>query len=228
MGNPAAFEKIYRDVLIASIIINLFVIVSPLFVMNVYDRVVPNNAVETLWVLAIGAGVAYLFDFLLKLARAYFIDVAGKKSDILLSARMFEQTMGLQMASRPVSVGSFARHLQEFDYIREFITSSTVATLVDLPFCLLILAVIALLGGPIVFVPIGGMIIIAIHALSIQPALRSAIENTQRSSAQSMQHWLKACVVLKVSRPKALKVSYNTAGKSCPAILQNGTSRPVS
>ncbi|WP_051786420.1 type I secretion system permease/ATPase [Endozoicomonas numazuensis] len=183
-GTLLRSKKIYRDVLIASVIINLFVVVSPLFVMNVYDRVVPNNAVETLWVLAIGAGVAYLFDFLLKLARAYFIDVAGKKSDILLSASMFEQTMGLQMASRPVSVGSFARHLQEFDYIREFITSSTVATLVDLPFCLLILAVIALLGGPIVFVPIAGMAIIAIHSLSIQPALRLAIENTQRSSAQ--------------------------------------------
>ena len=176
--------KIYRDVLIASVVINLFVIVSPLFVMNVYDRVVPNNAVDTLWVLAIGAGIAYFFDFLLKTARAYFIDLAGKKSDILLSARMFEQTLGLQLAVRPASVGSFARHLQEFDYIREFITSSTVATLVDLPFCLLILVVIALLGGPIALVPVAGMFIIALHALAIQPSLRSAIENTQRSSAQ--------------------------------------------
>ena len=176
--------RIYRDVLIASVIINLIVIVSPLFVMNVYDRVVPNNSVDTLWVLAIGAGVAYIFDFLLKTARAYFIDLAGKKSDILLSAQMFEQSMSIQLAARPPSVGSFARHLQEFDYIREFITSSTVATLVDLPFCLFILAIIAALAGPVVLVPIAGMVILAIHGLAIQPGLRAAIENTQRTSAQ--------------------------------------------
>lgn len=183
-GTLLRSSKIYRDVVIASVVINLFVIISPLFVMNVYDRVVPNNATDTLWVLAIGAGIAYLLDFLLKTARAYFIDIAGKKSDILLSSQMFEQTLGLQMAARPASVGSFARHLQEFDYIREFITSSTIATLVDLPFCLLILGVVALLAGPVVLVPIAGMLIMAAHAWFIQPSLRAAIDNTQRTSAQ--------------------------------------------
>ena len=183
-GTLLRSRKIYRDVIIASIVINLFVIVSPLFIMNVYDRVVPNNATDTLWVLAVGASAAYFMDFLLKTARSHFIDIAGKKSDILLSAQMFEQTLGLQFSVRPVSVGSFARHLQEFDYIREFITSSTVATLVDLPFCLLILSVVALLGGPVVFVPLTGIAIIALHSWFIQPALRASIENTQRSSAQ--------------------------------------------
>ena len=101
--------------------------------MNVYDRVVPNNSIDTLWVLALGAVAAYLLDFMLKTARAWFIDLAGKKSDILLSSRLFEQSMSIRLASRPASVGSFARHMQEFDYIREFITSSTIATLVDLP-----------------------------------------------------------------------------------------------
>ena len=175
---------IYRDVIIASFMINLFIIISPLFVMNVYDRVVPNQSIDTLWVLAIGASLAYLLDFLLKTARAYFIDLAGKKSDILLSARLFEQSMSIPLAARPASVGSFARHLQEFDYIREFITSSTVATLVDMPFCLLLLAIIASLGGTIVLVPIAGMVILIMHGLLIQPYLKSAIEKTQRTSAQ--------------------------------------------
>lgn len=183
-GTLLRSRKIYRDVIIASVVINLFVIVSPLFIMNVYDRVVPNNATDTLWVLACGAGVAYIMDFLLKTTRSHFIDIAGKKSDILLSAQLFEQTLGLQFTARPVSVGSFARHLQEFDYIREFITSSTVATLVDLPFTLLILLVVGLLGGPVVLVPIAGIIIIALHSWLIQPGLRAAIENTQRTSAQ--------------------------------------------
>ena len=183
-GTLLRSRKIYRDVIIASIVVNLFVIVSPLFIMNVYDRVVPNNATDTLWVLACGASAAYFLDYLLKTARSHFIDIAGKKSDILLSAQLFEQTMGLQFSARPASVGSFARHLQEFDYIREFITSSTVATLVDLPFTLLILAVVGLLGGPIVLVPLAGILIIALHSWFIQPGLRSAIENTQRTSAQ--------------------------------------------
>ena len=183
-GTLLRSRAIYRDILIASMVINLFVIVSPLFIMNVYDRVVPNNATDTLWILACGASAAYFLDFLLKMARSHFIDIAGKKSDILLSAQLFEHTLGLPFASRPVSVGSFARHLQEFDYIREFITSSTIVTLVDLPFTLLILVVIALLGGPLVFVPLVGIVILALHSWFIQPGLRSAIENTQRTSAQ--------------------------------------------
>ncbi len=175
---------IYRDVLIASFVINLFVVISPLFVMNVYDRVIPNNAVETLWTLAIGASIAYLLDFALKMARCHFIDLAGKKSDILLSAKLFEQSMGIEMASRPVSVGSFAKHIQEFDYIREFITSSTIAALVDLPFSFLILAVIAWLAGPLAWVVVAAMVILAIYSLIIQPGLKEAIENTQQAGAQ--------------------------------------------
>lgn len=175
---------IYRDVLIASFIINLFILVSPLFVMNVYDRVIPNNAMETLWALAIGGTLAYILDVILKSTRCHFIDLAGKKSDILLSARLFEQAMGIEMASRPASVGSFARHLQEFDYIREFITSSTITTLVDIPFSLLILAVIAWLAGPLAWLIVLAMAILALYSLAIQPALKETIESSQQASTQ--------------------------------------------
>ncbi len=177
-------KAIYRDVLLASVVINLFAIISPLFVMNVYDRVVPNNAIETLWVLAIGAALAYLFDLLLKLARTRFIDIAGKRSDILLSAKMFEQVLGQKMNQRPASVGAFARHIQEFDYIREFITSTTIATLVDLPFSLFILLVITLLAGPLALIPLIGIVILMIHSFAIQPSLRTCIANNQRASAR--------------------------------------------
>ena len=128
--------RIYRDVLLASLMINLFVVASPLFVMNVYDRVVPNQAFDTLWVLAVGAVIVFSFDFILKMVRSYFIDLAGKKSDILLSSRIMERVLGLSMSARPASVGSFAKNLQDFESIREFITSSTITALVDLPFYL--------------------------------------------------------------------------------------------
>jgi len=98
-------KSIYRDVLVASFVINLFVIASPLFVMNVYDRVVPNNAIETLWVLAIGVIVLYVFDFILRSLRVYFIEVAGKKSDVLMSTFIFERVLNAKYEEHPKSVG---------------------------------------------------------------------------------------------------------------------------
>ncbi len=146
--------KIYRDVLLASFMINLFALANPLFVMNVYDRVVPNEAIETLWALAIGVIFVYVFDFILKSLRIYFIEVAGKKSDVLLSSYIFERVLGIRYEYHPSSVGAFVSRLREFETVRQFITSSTVTALVDLPFVILFLLVISYIGGPLVWVPL--------------------------------------------------------------------------
>ncbi len=176
--------RIYRDVLLASLLINVFAVASPLFVMNVYDRVVPNQAFDTLWVLAIGTFIVFSFDFILKMVRSYFIDLAGKKSDILLSSAIMEQVLGLSMKARPASVGSFAKNLQDFESIREFITSSTVTALVDLPFTCIILFVIFLLGGPVAIIPLVAMVIIGFYSFLIQEPLKQSIDKTLRSSQQ--------------------------------------------
>jgi len=176
--------RIYRDVLIASLMINIFALASPMFVMNVYDRVVPNNAIDTLWVMAIGVTIIYVFDFIMKILRGYFIDVAGKKADILLSSAIFEKVMSMRMEVRPPSVGSFANNLREFDSIRDFITSATITTLVDLPFIVLYLVVINWIGGPIVYVALICMSIILIYGLIIQAPLKKAVEATFRESGQ--------------------------------------------
>ncbi|SIS80210.1 type I secretion system permease/ATPase [Neptunomonas antarctica] len=176
--------KIYRDVLVASFLINLFVLANPLFVMNVYDRVVPNNAIETLWVLGIGVFVVYMFDFGLKMLRAYFIELAGKKTDILLSSMLFEKVMSLQYGSMPRSVGAFSNNLREFESIRVFLSSSTNAALIDLPFSVIFLIVIAMLGGPLVIVPLIGVPVIIIYSLFITGKLKVAVEKTFASSAQ--------------------------------------------
>jgi len=177
-------RSIYRDVLIASLLVNLFALANPLFVMNVYDRVVPNNAVETLWVLAIGVGCVYLFDLMMRTLRGHFIEVAGKKADVVLSALIFEKVMNLKMSSRPPSVGAFANNLREFESIRNFITSATISTLIDLPFVVLFLVVIGYVGGPIVFVPLVIIPLILGFALLIQKPLREAVEKTFGASAQ--------------------------------------------
>ncbi|MEH0689078.1 type I secretion system permease/ATPase [Vibrio cholerae] len=177
-------KRIYRDVLIASILINLFAVAAPMFTRLVYDKVVPNLAFETLWVLASGIFVIFLFDLVLKLLRSYFIDVAGKKSDILISSKLFSKVMGIRMESRPPSVGAFARHLQEFESIREFFTSATIGSLIDLPFALLFLLLIWLMAGNLVLVPIVGVAILVIYSLLIQGPLRHTIEEGSRLASQ--------------------------------------------
>lgn len=176
--------RIYRDVLIASILINLFALASPMFIMNVYDRVVPNNAVDTLWVMAIGVTVVYSFDLLMRVLRGYFVDVAGKKADIILSSSIFEQVMGMRMENRSPSVGAFANNLKEFDSIRDFITSATIITLVDLPFVLLFLFVIFFIGGPVVYVAIAAMLLVLLYGIIVQSPLRKAVEANFRASGQ--------------------------------------------
>jgi ATP-binding cassette subfamily C protein LapB len=177
-------KKIYRDVLIASILINLFAIAVPLFSRLVYDKVVPNLAYETLWVLTSGILLIFIFDVALKLLRSYFIDVAGKKSDILISSKLYAKVLGIRLESRPASTGAFARHLQEFESIREFFTSATISTLIDLPFSLLFLIIIWLLAGKIVIIPIIGVILVAVYSYFIQDKLRVAIDEGSRLASQ--------------------------------------------
>ena len=174
---------LYKSVLLTSIMINLLAIVSSIFVMNVYDRVVPNNAFETLWVLVIGVMLAFGFDFLVKWLRFYALDKAGKKADIILSSRIMSQVLGLEMTARPSSVGSFARSMQDFESIREFIASSTISSLIDIPCTVIILAVIALFGGWLVMIPIVSMLLMVSYCLILQPFLRKSIEKTTRSSS---------------------------------------------
>ncbi|WP_321325018.1 type I secretion system permease/ATPase [Thiomicrorhabdus sp.] len=183
-GTLWASKSIYRDVLIASIVINIFVLANPLFVMNVYDRIVPNNAVESLWVLAIGVSVVYMFDIILKYLRSYFLEISGKKSDVIMSGKLFEQTLGLTMENRGGSIGILANQLKEFDSIRSFFTSGTIATIVDLPFLIIFLLVIFYIAGAIVLVPISIILLILLYSFLMKGPIKRAIEATYEASSQ--------------------------------------------
>lgn len=176
--------SIYKDVLYASLLINLFVLASPLFTMNVYDRVVPNNAIETLWVFAIGVCIVYILDTFLKFTRTYLLETAAKKSDIIMSSIIFEKVLNLKMSHHPNSVGSFSSNLRDFDNIRGFLTNATMTALIDLPFAILFLIVIAYIGGQIVIIPIVTMAIIIFYALIIKSPLQNSIESTHEASAK--------------------------------------------
>jgi len=183
-GTILRFWPIYSEVFVASILVNSFALASPLFVMNVYDRVVPNHAIETLWVLAIGVATVFVFDLLLRSLRGYFIDMAGKKADVILSATIFEKVMGIKMASRSNSVGSFANSMQEFESFRDFFTSTTLTTLIDLPFAFLFIFVIWTIAGPLAFVPLAAIPLAIIVSLIIQVPLSRTIQNLFRHSGQ--------------------------------------------
>ena len=174
---------IYAEVIMAAAMINMFALASSLFVMNVYDRVVPNNAFETLWVLAAGVATVYCFDLILKILRSHFLDHAGRKADIKISARLFEQMMGMTMAARPASAGVLASNMREFETIRDFFTSATMAALIDFPFIFLFIAIIAIVGGPIAFVPLAAIPIVLVMGFFMQGALRKAVKESMMESA---------------------------------------------
>ena len=175
---------VYKDVLYASLLINLFVLASPLFTMNVYDRVVPNNAIQTLWAFAIGVATLYIIDTFLKYTRTFLLESAAKKSDIIMSSIIFEKVLDLKMAHHPASVGSFANNLKDFDSIRSFLTNATMAAVIDLPFSIIFLIVIAYIGGSIVLFPLATMMFIIGYAFFIKKPLRASIESTHEASAK--------------------------------------------
>ncbi len=177
-------RKIYRDVLIASLIINIFGLATPFYILNVYDRVINNAAYETLWVLTSGIMIIYVFDLLMRGLRGYFIDEAGKKANLIISAAIFERVLGLRMEMRPKSVGAFSKNLQQFDRVRDFITSFSITTVVDLPFVLLGLFAIWYLAGKMVVIHIIGMILLFAYASYVQFPLKQAVKKTFKASAQ--------------------------------------------
>ena len=175
---------VYRDVIGAALLINLFALVMPLFSMNVYDRVVPNNATDTLWMLALGVSLVIGMDFVMRLLRGHFVDLASARIDVKLSALIMERVLGMRLEARPASVGSFASNLRSFESVRDFIASATVTALIDFPFALIFLLVIAWISWPLVLIPIIGLVVGLIYAYIIQHKMHELSETTYRASAQ--------------------------------------------
>ncbi|MDD4701082.1 MAG: type I secretion system permease/ATPase [Desulfovibrio sp.] len=178
------YAPIYRHVALASVVINLIAVGSPLFVMNVYDRVVPNNAIETLWVLAIGILIIYLFNFLLSSLRTHFVDVAGRNADIVLSSSLVEKVLSMRMDAKPESTGALVNNLREFEQLREFFSSSSLLACIDLPFLVIFLLLIGFIGGPIVFLPLAAMPLMVGLGLLLQHRSRRSAESSYKQNMQ--------------------------------------------
>ncbi|MCP4877990.1 MAG: type I secretion system permease/ATPase [Gammaproteobacteria bacterium] len=204
-GTLAKSREIFASVVLSSILINLFILATPMFTMNVYDKVVPNDAIETLWVLAAGIVTVYLFDTLLRFVRTYLLEIAGKKSDIIMSSIIFSQVLNLKMSQWPASIGAFASQLREFESIRNFFTASTIATLVDLPFAVIFLIVIYYIGGPMISVPLIIIAILLLYSFILVRPLKASVEATYEASANKNAHLIET--LRNIKTVKALGVS---------------------
>ncbi len=169
---------LYSDALLASLLINLLGLMVPLFVMQTYDRVVPNQAVSTLWVLVAGLFIGTAFEMVLRMVRAHLLDQAGKKTDLILSATLFERITGMSMKARPATIGGFAQSIHDFQGLREFLTAVTLTSIIDLPFVALMLVVVGLLGGWLVVIPLIAFPLAVGFALIIQIRLRDTVEKS--------------------------------------------------
>lgn len=204
-GTMRYFFGIYVDVIVASLLINLFVMATPIFTLNVYDRVVPNNAMDTLWVFATGIIVIYIFDIILKFLRSYFLENAAKKSDVIMSSIIFEHVLNLKIASKPRSVGSFANNLKDFDSIRGFFTASSIATIIDLPFTVIFLFIIYIIGGWMIAIPMTSALIIIIYSVFVEKPMRRSVQSTYEASAHKNSVLIESLTALETI--KALGIS---------------------
>lgn len=183
-----ANRNIYGWALLATVMSNLFAAVIPFYTMSVYDRVIPNNALESLWVLTAAVGLVIVFDLVIKLLRSYLLESAARKADIAMSAHVFAHALRLRAAQRPASGGVLANIVRDFESVREFVTSSTLTVLGDLPFMLFFLVLIALVGNWLVLVP--ALIIpltIGVSVLIRRPLTR-LLGASMQESAQRTAH----------------------------------------
>lgn len=177
-------RSLYRDVLLAALLANVFALGLPLFVMNVYDRVVPNYALDTLWVLAAGLFLMLLGDLVLRTLRGWFIDLASARADLKLSAYIMERVLGMRMEHRPASAGALASSLRSFESVRDFIGSATVTALIDVPFGVVFLLVIAWIAWPMLFPLLLGAGALLLYALVVQRRMRQLSESLYRAGAE--------------------------------------------
>lgn len=177
------YRRSYTTVILAAIMINLIALASPLFFMNVYDRVIPNKAMETLWVFVIGLVIALVFDLLLKIARGQIIDRVGRKVDIQVACNLIEKILNTRLVDRPASTGALANRIQEYEMIREFFSSSTLMLLIDMSFFAVFSLVIFLLAGWVVVVPLVALCLVVVLGMTLQTRLSTVVRKAQDESA---------------------------------------------
>ncbi|MGE0312649.1 MAG: type I secretion system permease/ATPase [Lautropia sp.] len=237
-GTIWRYKGYYLQGAVAATLINVLALAGTFFTMNVYDRVISNQAYTTLWTLAIGVAIAMSFEFIARNLRSWLLDNAGKKADLLLGSALFRHAMLARLENRPASAGAYANTLREFESVRDFATSATLATITDLPFILLFVWVIHMIAGPLFWVPLAAVpILMLVGGLAQIPLSRYVNENLREASIKHgiLVEALDAAEMLKALRAegqmqskyeRAAALTSRTAMKSrwVTALVSNFTS----
>ena len=162
-------KSLYAKVILAATMINLLSVASSIFIMVVYDRVIPNAAYSSLFALTAGMVIVLIFDFILKNLRAWFIDLAGHNLDLDVGEDIYHRLLRAPLEKLSGSIGGLANTLREFDLVKEFFTSATLALVVDLPFVFLFILVIYLISGPLAIVPLLAVPLVLGIGILVQP-----------------------------------------------------------
>ena len=177
-GPLYASKHIYAQVGLAALLTNIFALASSGFSMIVYDRVMPNGGMETLTALVVGVFIIFISDFIIRTLRSYFLDMAGAQADMVIADTLFEQMVDMEMASRKGPIGSMANSLREFETLREFMTSATMTTFIDIPFAILFLIIIWAIGGPLVLIPLFAIFMVVATSLFVHPRLKKLTQTS--------------------------------------------------
>jgi len=181
-GTLWRFRHFYVESMVATVVANILTLASVFFTMNVYDRVVPTQAYASLWTLAIGTALAALLEFVMRWLKARLVDLGGKKADLAINATLLREIMSIRLEHRPQSVGIFASSMRDFEALRDFFSSSSLVLLADMPFVIMFLALIAMVGGHLVWVPALAVPVLAAIGLWAQRPLMKAMRENMKES----------------------------------------------
>ncbi len=220
--NVQRFRPLYGHVLLASLLLNLFAVALPLYIMNVYDRVIPNQAWSTLIALSFGIVVLFGFEFLMRNLRAYFTDLVGRNIDVLASGRLFDKALSIRLEHAPASTGGLINNIREFDQVRDFFTSSTLTTFIDVPFILIFILIISFIAGPIAIIPLAAIPIIFLASYIFQRPLNKAVAEG-RESGQHKQSILYE-TMSRLETVKAMNGGSSMRGAWEEAVAESGAS----
>lgn len=183
-GTLWRLRQFYLESMLASVIANVLTLAGVFFTMNVYDRVVPTQAYTSLWTLAIGTALAALLEFVMRWLKARLVDLGGKRADLAINATLLREILSIRLEHRPQSAGIFASSMRDFEALRDFFSSASFVLLTELPFVVLFLALIFVLGGPLGWIPALAVPLVAAVALLAQPALMRAMRENMKEAGE--------------------------------------------
>ncbi len=178
-GEFALHRRAMVEVAAGSLVASLLAVAVAMFSLQVYDRVIPHQSEATLWVLAIGCFLAIALEGALKLARAGLMDVAGRKIELSVQDRLMGRLLHLRAAPGERRPSQLFQAMRDFGSVREFFTAGTIGSLTDLPFVLVFLALVASIGGNIVWVLVAGAVLMVLPGFLFQRRIMALTQATQ-------------------------------------------------